>query len=94
MELIPVCEYVKFVAPDMLVKVVLSGDDCHWYVKPLATVVPERLHRNTVEVPPEEGDATAEPAVGVPEQAPAPFPETGILTADVKPPPVTVTLPV
>jgi len=35
--------YVVAVAPEISLQVVLSDDDCHWYVKPEAEVAPETL---------------------------------------------------
>ena len=60
---------------------------------PPAGVSPDSVSENAVVLLPELGVATLVPAVGVPEQAAAPVPDTALFTAESKPPPVMATLP-
>jgi hypothetical protein len=62
---------VTFVAPEMLVQVELSGEDCHWKVRPAyeaGDVAPEVLRVVTNVPQPIEEPATTVPALGVPVQ--------------------------
>ena len=65
--------------PVILVQLpVPACDDCHWKVRPPATVVPVSESVNTVLTLPVVGDIAAVPAVGVEEHAPAPVPVTAM----------------
>ena len=55
-------------APEILVQVALSGDDCHWKVMPDATVKPVSVSVKVVPGLPDVGERFVVPAVGEPEQ--------------------------
>jgi hypothetical protein len=77
----------------MLVQVVLSGEDCHWYIMLPAVDPPVRLRVIEVLAVPDEGEAVAVPELGVEAHGVAPVPLTAILKAEESPPPVIVTFP-
>ena len=89
----PVKVCVIFVAPDILVQVVLSGEDCHWKVMPPVVEYPPNERLNVVALPPYVGVTVAVPAVGVPLHGFAPIPLRGIFIVAPRPPPVMVILP-
>ena len=61
---------VLFVAAAILVQVLLSGDDCHWYVRPAASVEPVTSRVNGIPRQTGVADVVAVPPRGAPAQAP------------------------